>query len=98
MSVGHAKNRPQKSGIDMNLFLKKNSFFTIGHIGLYFAPVKAESPKVCPVSQQYLNCKYDNEDVGGTKWKLFKAITSYIVLQDDVVMIDRVVDEVNFGC
>ena len=54
-------------------------------------------PKVCPVSQQYLNCKYDNEDVGGTKWKLFKSITSYIVLQDDVVMIDRVVDEVNLG-
>ena len=28
----------------------------------------------------------------------FKSITSYIVLQDDVVMIDRVVDEVNLGC
>lgn len=29
---------------------------------------------------------------------LFKLITSYIVLQDDVVMIDRVVDKVNLGC
>ena len=31
----------------------------------------------------------------GTKWKL---ITSYIVLQDDVVMVDMVVDKVNLGC
>ena len=29
---------------------------------------------------------------------IFKSITSYIVLQDDVVMIDVVVDEVNLGC
>ena len=32
------------------------------------------------------------------KWKSFIYITSYIVLQDDIVMVDRVVDEVNLGC
>ena len=50
------------------------------------------------MSKQYFDSKYDHEDMGGTKWKLFKSITSYIVLQDDVVMIDVVVDEVNLGC
>ena len=64
---------------------------------LQFFMYSRRPPKVCPVSQQYFNSKYDHENMGRTKRKLFKSITSYIVLQDDVVMIDRVVDEVNLG-
>ena len=29
---------------------------------------------------------------------MWELITSYIVLQDDVVMVDMVVDKVNLGC
>ena len=79
-----------------NLLKTNFTWVTIFKI-LQFFMYSRRPPKVCPVSQQYFNCKYDNEDVGGTKWKLFKSITSYIVLQDDVVMIDRVVDEVDLG-
>ena len=51
-------------------------------------------PKVCPVHNNILIPNMAMK----TKWKLFKLITSNIVLKDDVVMIDRVVDEVNLGC
>ena len=34
----------------------------------------------------------------GPTGRLIKLITSYIVFQDDIVMIDRVVDKVNLGC
>ena len=46
-------------------------------------------PKVCP-GQQKIFYKIGQ--------KRLELITSYIVLQDDVVMIDVVVDEVNLGC
>ena len=79
-----------------NLLKTNFTWVTIFKI-LQFFMYSRRPPKVCPVSKQYFNCKQDKYYVGGTKWKLFKSITSYIVLQDDVVMIDRVVDEVDLG-
>ena len=59
--------------------------------------VLKETPKGLSCITRYLNSKYDNRK-RGTIWILFKLITSYIVFQDDIVMIDRVVDKVNLGC
>ena len=60
--------------------------------------VLKQTPKGLSCTTTYLNSRYDYRK-SGTNWKLLsKSVTSYIVLQDDVVMIDRVVDKVNLGC
>ena len=54
--------------LKLSPLLKTNfTWVTIFKI-LQFFMYSRRPPKVCPVSQQYFNCKYDNEDVGGTKW------------------------------